>query len=403
MTDGPHETPNPSPAPEGAVNFAQMEKLIKDKGRREQMLQQYVTGNRSDAGALREAVEARDPGRIMRAAHRIKGAAKVVGADALAEATYTVELAGRNGSLDGITEKLDQVMAEVARVERAVVQKTGMPLPDSADDGAGASSPTTGSDRNTALIVEPMKMFVDLLVQALRNAQLHVEGATSAREATGLFERLKPDLVIVESNIEDGRSFLEAIRGGLKPPTIVALVDSDETADQARATGFDRIVDKRSGFHSLIDAIRHSVNLDLSGQTLEEGDLILVVDDDPTIRSVVSENLRGRGYVVHTAESGNQALEVVARESSIKVVLMDVSMPGMGGMEALRQIIKTSPHPQVIMLTGVEDRDIAQQAIQIGAFDYVVKSSDPNVLESSITACLEHAEYRKQPWWRKIF
>jgi len=82
---------------------------------------------------------------------------------------------------------------------------------------------------------------------------------------------------------------------------------------------------------------------------------------------------------------------------------MDVSMSEMGGIEALREIVKKTPHPEVIMLTGVEDKEIAQQAIHDGAFDYVVKSSDPATLESSITACFQHAEYQKRQWWKKIF
>ena len=78
---------------------------------------------------------------------------------------------------------------------------------------------------------------------------------------------------------------------------------------------------------------------------------------------------------------------------------MDVSMPEMGGIEALREIVKKTPHPEVIMLTGVEDKEIDQQAIHDGAFDYVAKSSDPATLESSITACFP-PEYQKRPWWK---
>ena len=77
-------------------------------------------------------------------------------------------------------------------------------------------------------------------------------------------------------------------------------------------------------------------------------------------------------------------------------------MPEMGGMEALREIVKKTPHPEVIMLSGVEDKEIAQQAIHHGAFDYVAKSSDAATLASSISACIQHAAYQKRPWWKKI-
>ena len=385
-----------------AIDFSQLERMIKDPDRRNTMWEQYVTGNRSDVSALKEAVESREPGRIQRAAHRIKGAAKVVGANALAEASYTLELAGRNGNLEGITEKLDRVVEEVARVEHEVGRSIGFHLADSTSTTSeSAGDPTQNG--SSALIVEPQQMVVDLLVQTLKNAQLDVEGTTSVMEATRLFERLRPDLVVVDPELEGAASFVQMIRGGLKPPTLVALVESEDARKSAQELGIEITADRSAGLESLTTAIRSSVHLELTVESGEEGrERILVVDDDDTIRKIVSENLRSLGYVVFGASSGKEALAVVESNSGIKVVLMDLSMSEMGGMEALGEIVKKNPHPEVIMLTGVEDKEIAQQAIKYGAFDYVVKSSDPATLESSITACIQHAEYQKQPWWKRI-
>jgi DNA-binding NtrC family response regulator len=82
--------------------------------------------------------------------------------------------------------------------------------------------------------------------------------------------------------------------------------------------------------------------------------------------------------------------------------LLDVSMPVMGGMEVLREVMNLDPHPNVIMMTAVTDREIARQAMKIGAFDYIVKPFDFRVIEASITACLSHIEYSKQPWWKRL-
>ena len=397
MTDQPEGSGNTK-----AIDFTQLERMIKDPDRRNRMLEQYVTGNRSDLNELKEAVESLDPGRIQRAAHRIKGAAKVVGANALADVSYTLELAGRNGNLDGIAEKLDRVVDEIAGVEHEVDRSTGFHLSNTVyTTSESADSPSPG--RSIALIVEPQKMVVDLIVQTLKNAQLDTEGATSIKEANRLFERLRPDLVVVDPELDGAAPFVQMIRGGLKPPTIVALVESDEARKNAQELGIEITADRSEGLESLTNAIRSSVDLELTIESGEEGrERILVVDDDDTIRKIVIENLRSLGYVVSGARSGVEALAMVASNGEIKVVLMDVSMPEMGGMEALREIVKNNPHPQVIMLTGVEDREIAQQAIHHGAFDYVVKSSDPATLESSITACIQHAEYQKRPWWKRI-
>ena len=396
MTDQPEPSGNSD-----AIDFTQLERMIKDPDRRNNVLEQYVKGNRSDLNALKEAVESRDPGQIQRAAHRIKGAAKVVGANALADVSYTLELSGRDGNLDGLAEKLDRVVDEIAGVEHEVGRATGFHLSDSI--GTTSESAGDSSQGSTALIVEPQQMVVDLLVQTLKNARVGAEGATSIKEANRLFERLRPELVVVDPELEGAASFVRMIRGGLKPPTLVALVESDESRKSAEELGIEIAADRSEGLESLTAAIRSSVDLDLTVESSEEGrERILVVDDDDTIRKIVTENLRSLGYIVSGARSGVEALAVVQNNSAIKVVLMDVSMPEMGGMEALREIVKKNPHPEVIMLTGVKDREIAQQAIHHGAFDYVVKSSDPATLESSITACIQHAEYQKRPWWKRI-
>ena len=81
---------------------------------------------------------------------------------------------------------------------------------------------------------------------------------------------------------------------------------------------------------------------------------------------------------------------------------MEMVMPDMGGMETLHLIMKERSHPDVIMHTQVADREVAKQALNAGAFDYVLKPAEPEAIESSIVACLEYANYQNQPWWKKL-
>jgi len=77
-------------------------------------------------------------------------------------------------------------------------------------------------------------------------------------------------------------------------------------------------------------------------------------------------------------------------------------MPEVGGLEALKAIMVSDPHPNVIMITSVADREIAQQALKTGAFDYILKPFSLDTVESSITACLSRAAYKKQKsWWKR--
>ena len=404
MTDGPPEPQPDAAGVSSALDLTQLERTIRNPARRRTMLEQYVASNQADAANLRTAQGSGEPQRIMEAAHRIKGAARVIGAGRLADVSYEVEQAGRDGVLDGIEGKCELVYREIHRVEQAVAAVVGSREEGVAVAGAPGSTELVGRDAMAALVVEPQRMLVDLLVQALKTAGLTASGATSVSEARSRFEQLRPGLVVIDPEIGDGGAFLEMILGGLEPPNVVAIVDSAAGRSQSEAAGIEMIADKSAGLDALVAAIRSAVDLDLrAGAADEEADRLLIVDDDERIRLAVGENLRGRGFFVHQAASGREALDVLGRDGSIRVVLLDVSMPGMGGMEVLREIVKMNPHPGVIMLTGVEDAEIAQQAIRQGAFDYVVKSSDLDVLASSISTCLELEVYEKKPWWKRLF
>ena len=122
---------------------------------------------------------------------------------------------------------------------------------------------------------------------------------------------------------------------------------------------------------------------------------VLVAEDDENIRNMLSDFLKGKGYVVRFAKNGREAIQQVRSDLELQIVLLDVSMPEMGGLEALNAIMAISPHPAVIMLTAVADSAIASQAVKVGAFDYILKPFDFRAIESSVTACLSQAAYRK--------
>jgi DNA-binding NtrC family response regulator len=84
------------------------------------------------------------------------------------------------------------------------------------------------------------------------------------------------------------------------------------------------------------------------------------------------------------------------------VVLLDVSMPQMGGMEALGHIMDCDNPPSVIMMTAVADREVARQAMKTGAFDYILKPFDFASIDASVVACVSQREFKKQPWWKRL-
>lgn len=99
---------------------------------------------------------------------------------------------------------------------------------------------------------------------------------------------------------------------------------------------------------------------------------ILVVDDEPLIRKSLHEILRLEGYKVISASSAEEALQKI-KENNVNIVISDVRMPGMDGVELLKAIKKDKPKISVILITGHGNIETAVEAMRLGAFDYVTK------------------------------
>ena len=110
---------------------------------------------------------------------------------------------------------------------------------------------------------------------------------------------------------------------------------------------------------------------------------VLVCDDANVMRTKISDILSGAGYeVVGEAESGVQAIERY-RELRPDLVTMDIVMPDMGGIDAVREIMKQDPGARVLMCSAMGQQALVVEAIQAGAKDFVVKPFQPSrVLEA---------------------
>jgi two-component system response regulator (stage 0 sporulation protein F) len=114
---------------------------------------------------------------------------------------------------------------------------------------------------------------------------------------------------------------------------------------------------------------------------------ILIVDDEQSVREVLSEYFVDQGYDVETASGGDEALAVV-QQGPPDLVLLDVRMTGIDGVETLRRIRTIAPDLSVIMVTANEDVGLARETLKLGALDYVAKPFDFVYLERAILAGL---------------
>ena len=122
---------------------------------------------------------------------------------------------------------------------------------------------------------------------------------------------------------------------------------------------------------------------------------ILVVDDELFVRELLLEFLSSEGFEVSLADSGEKAVVLMQSEPA-DVVLVDLKMPGIDGIETLKQIKKTAPNALAIVMTGYPTIGSSIEALRCGAYDYVVKPFKLNDLKSSIKRALEEHKLKDQ-------
>lgn len=121
---------------------------------------------------------------------------------------------------------------------------------------------------------------------------------------------------------------------------------------------------------------------------------LLIVDDEEAARSAIAEQLARDAFEVSTAPGGEDALESIRRED-FDVVILDVLMPGLNGIETLERIKQVCPLTQVILLTGHADLHAAAEGLAKGAFDYVLKPAETEELVGKIEAACEERQASK--------
>ena len=116
---------------------------------------------------------------------------------------------------------------------------------------------------------------------------------------------------------------------------------------------------------------------------------VLLVDDEPVFVDTMSKVLKARGYGIGAAAGGVEALEEL-RFNRYDVVVLDLRMPGMDGIETLERIRKHDPLLPVILLSGHADMSKAVEAMQHGAVDYMLKPAPVDKLCERIRSAIEH-------------
>lgn len=118
---------------------------------------------------------------------------------------------------------------------------------------------------------------------------------------------------------------------------------------------------------------------------------VLVVDDEEDFLRSIVMRIELRGYEAHGVTSGDEALQYLkANPQSVDVVLLDIKMPGLGGLEALREIKSCCPSIEVIVVTGHASQEFSRRGRELGAFDYLIKPIRLEAILERIEAARRH-------------
>jgi DNA-binding NtrC family response regulator len=116
---------------------------------------------------------------------------------------------------------------------------------------------------------------------------------------------------------------------------------------------------------------------------------ILVMEDDQTISAALDMILTEAGYDVEVAETGEDALELFEKKG-FDLLIADLKLPGIGGIEVIRQVKEKKPETEVIVITGVGTQPIAEEAMTLGAHDFLPKPFTDDQIKTAINEALKH-------------
>ncbi|HYM71928.1 MAG TPA: response regulator [Stellaceae bacterium] len=261
----------------------------------------------------------------------------------------------------------------------------------------------------TILVIDDSVTFREALKDVLEGAGFRVLAAGSGEEGLRIAAAHRPSAIIVDGVLPgaDGASVIRRIRldAALRGTPCLLLTGSEEEGAEIRAldSGADAFVRKEED--TAVVLARLTATLRSAGNqpdrhaaaSLHAPKRILTVDDSETYLQAIAESLRGAGYEVVPARSGEEALELLAVQP-VDCVLLDLLMPGIGGEEACRRI-KAAPtirDTPIIMLTALEDREAMIRGLGAGADDYIAKSSDFAVLRARLLAQLRRKQFEDE-------
>ncbi len=266
----------------------------------------------------------------------------------------------------------------------------------------------SGPERLKVLVIDDSVTFREALRDALSAAGYDVVVVGSGEEGLRAAALQRPNAMIVDGVLPglDGAAVIRRARldAALRGITCMLLTGSTREGAELRAldAGADAFVRKEEDMEVILARLAAAMRLTAMTPAEHTSSLlgpkkILAVDDSLTYLHEIGDALRGEGYDVVLAHSGEEALELLGVEI-VDCILLDLLMPGLSGQETCRRI-KGAPvlrDTPLIILTALDDRDAMIGSLGAGADDYISKSSDMEVLKARVRAQIRRKQFEDE-------
>lgn len=265
------------------------------------------------------------------------------------------------------------------------------------------------SGPSTVLVIDDSATFREALRAAIGEAGYAVLTAASGEEGLRLAADQRPTAIVVDGVLPgiDGATVIRRVRldAALRGVPCLLLTGSEDKGAELRAldAGADAFVRKEEDVTVVLARLTAMLRSAASAQPGEAAasllgpKKILAVDDSVTYLHALADALRGEGYDVVPARSGEEALDLLAIQS-VDCILLDLLMPGLGGHETCRRI-KSAPilrDVPLVMLTALEDRETMIEGLSAGADDYIPKSTELEVLKARVRAQIRRKQFEDE-------
>jgi DNA-binding response OmpR family regulator len=269
---------------------------------------------------------------------------------------------------------------------------------------------TAATDGTTVLVIDDSATFREELRRACQEEGYQVLTAASGDEGMRIVAGQRPAAVVVDGVLPDmdGATVIRRMRldAALRGIPCLLLTASEDRGAELRAldAGADAFVRKDEDVAVVLAKLAAVLRGAASAAPLDQTvsllgpKKVLAVDDSMTYLNELAESLRGDGYDVVSARSGEEALDLLAIQE-VDCILLDLLMPGLSGQETCRRIKSAAAGVRdvpLIMLTALDDRGAMIEALSAGADDYIPKSSEFEVLTARMRAQIRRKQFEEE-------